>query len=253
MAYSGSSLTPSRPAPSPSMYSSQSTLVSSQSALASNGYGPAFTFNPSSPSGSSYATSYSGIGGSPSSSNGAGMGGVVRQGPVSVKEDGTFASWIWKVKWLVLKEMTLTLHKSEVRSSVLSMGALSSHQWQSIQPLPESRGRHLAARVLLGHPVSGVNPTCRAPHNNLSSSSATSPTSSGQTSNPTVSCSRHRTGNATFYLSRTMKSCMVRRYPNVSQIGRSLRSRLARRCLLAFTTHGREQSHQFRAQGARRF
>ncbi|KAJ6542575.1 kinase-like domain-containing protein [Mycena capillaripes] len=114
MSYTPASLTPSRPAPSPSMYSSQSTLVSSQSTLASNGYGPAFTFNPSSPAGSSYSSSYSGIGGSPSSSNGSGAGGgVVRQGPVSVKEDGTFASWIWKVKWLVLKEMSLSFHKSE--------------------------------------------------------------------------------------------------------------------------------------------
>lgn len=121
MAYTASSLTPSRPAPSPSMYSSsQSTLVSSQSTLASNGYGPAFTFNPSSPAGSSYSSSYSGIGGSPSLSNGSSSGGVVRQGPVSVKEDGTLTSWIWKVKWLVLKEMTLTLHKSEVRCSILS-------------------------------------------------------------------------------------------------------------------------------------
>lgn len=113
-----SALTPSRPAPSPSMYSSQS--MSSKATLASNGYGPAFTFNPGSASGSSYSTSYSGIGGSPSS-NGTGAGGVVRQGPVSVKEDGTLTSWIWKIKWLVLKDMTLTLQKSEVRSTVLSM------------------------------------------------------------------------------------------------------------------------------------
>lgn len=88
--------------------------------MASNGYGPAFTFNQSSPAGSSYSSSYSGIGGSPSLSNGSGSGGVVRQGPVSVKEDGTLTSWIWKVKWLVLKEMTLTLHKSEVRCTILS-------------------------------------------------------------------------------------------------------------------------------------
>jgi hypothetical protein len=39
---------------------------------------------------------------------------IVRSGAVSVKEEGTFASWIWKLKWLVLREETLTLHKSEV-------------------------------------------------------------------------------------------------------------------------------------------
>ncbi|KAF7297198.1 Non-specific serine/threonine protein kinase [Mycena indigotica] len=106
MSYTGSTaLNPSRPAPTPSMYSSQSSL-------ATNGYNPAFTFNPNSASGSSYSTSYSGIGGSPSSS-GSVAGAVVRQGPVSVKEEGTLTSWIWKVKWLILKDMTLTLHKSE--------------------------------------------------------------------------------------------------------------------------------------------
>jgi protein-serine/threonine kinase len=45
----------------------------------------------------------------------------VRSGPVSVKEDG-FASWIWKVKWMVLKEQTLTIHKSEVSTpQILSL------------------------------------------------------------------------------------------------------------------------------------
>lgn len=75
------------------------------------------TFNtPASPSGSSYMTSYTGIGGSPSRGNGFGGGSdVVRAGSVSVKEEGTFASWIWKLKWLVLKEQTLSIHKSEVR------------------------------------------------------------------------------------------------------------------------------------------
>ncbi|KAJ6554009.1 STE/STE20/PAKA protein kinase [Mycena vulgaris] len=139
--YAPTSLTPSRPAPSPSMYSSsQSTLHSSQSSkstLTSNGYNPAFTFSPSSPSGSSYATSYSGIGGSPSSSNGSGPGGgVVRQGPVSVKEDGTFASWIWKVKWLVLKEMTLTLHKSEnsPQQSVILLRDIANIERTDLKP-----------------------------------------------------------------------------------------------------------------------
>lgn len=37
---------------------------------------------------------------------------VVRNGTVSIKEDG-FASWLWRPKWLVLKEQTLSIHKSE--------------------------------------------------------------------------------------------------------------------------------------------
>lgn len=120
---------------SQSTFSPQSNM--SKSTLANNGYGPAFTFNPSSPSGSSYATSYSGIGGSPSASNGNGVsGGVVRQGPVSVKEDGTFASWIWKVKWLVLKEMTLTLHKSEnsPQQSVILLRDIANIERTDLKP-----------------------------------------------------------------------------------------------------------------------
>ncbi|KAJ7619417.1 STE/STE20/PAKA protein kinase [Roridomyces roridus] len=138
--YTQSSLTPSRPAPSPSMYSaSQSSLLSSQSSktLANNGYNPAFTFSPSSPSSSSYSASYSGIGGSPSASNGSSLGGgVVRQGNVSIKEDGTFASWIWKVKWLVLKEMTLTMHKSEgsPQQSVILLRDIANIERTDLKP-----------------------------------------------------------------------------------------------------------------------
>lgn len=32
---------------------------------------------------------------------------------VNIKEDG-FASWLWRPKWLVLKEQTLSIHKTEV-------------------------------------------------------------------------------------------------------------------------------------------
>lgn len=86
------------------------------------------SYTPSAPSSSSYAPNYSGIGGSPSSmklnttfssmgvpisdTNGGG-GAIVRCGSLSLKEDGTFASWIWKLKWVVLKETALTIHKSE--------------------------------------------------------------------------------------------------------------------------------------------
>lgn len=40
------------------------------------------------------------------------LGGVIRKGNATVKEDG-FASF-WKQKWLVLSEQQLSMHKSEV-------------------------------------------------------------------------------------------------------------------------------------------
>jgi len=39
---------------------------------------------------------------------------------VSIKEDG-FASWLWRPKWLVLKEQTLSIHKTEV-STIIRLG-----------------------------------------------------------------------------------------------------------------------------------
>jgi hypothetical protein len=65
--------------------------------------------------GSSAGSMYNGIGGSPGRSfdGGPPSANVVRQGNVSVKEEG-FASFLWRPKWLVLKETTLTLHKNEV-------------------------------------------------------------------------------------------------------------------------------------------
>jgi hypothetical protein len=110
------SLTPSRPAPqAPQRRGPEGPMYNTNASLASSGYNPSFTFTPASPSGSSYASSYSGIGGSPNRNSEALFNSqVVRAGLVSVKEDGTFASWIWKAKWLVLKEQTLSIHKSEV-------------------------------------------------------------------------------------------------------------------------------------------
>ncbi|KAF8911288.1 kinase-like domain-containing protein [Mucidula mucida] len=106
--------------------------------MSSSGYNSSFTFNsPSSPSGSSYMTSYSGIGGSPSRSNDTGLASnVVRAGPVSVKEEGTFASWIWKLKWLVLKEQTLSLHKSEnsPQQTVVRLQDISNIERTDLKP-----------------------------------------------------------------------------------------------------------------------
>lgn len=102
------SLTPSRPAPAAPGRNGPS------------GYGQSFTVGTSSPSGSSYAASYSGIGGSPHRSLDPMMSPeVVRSGTVHVKEDG-LVSWLWRPKWLILKEQTLSIHKSEVRCFFLA-------------------------------------------------------------------------------------------------------------------------------------
>ncbi|KAF8332021.1 kinase-like domain-containing protein [Cantharellus anzutake] len=97
------SLIPSRPAP-PIPLKRAGDGPSTSSVFTA----PSFT----SP-GSGYHTASSGIGGSPdrpgsSSANEA----VIRSGYTSVKEDG-FASWLWMKRWLVLKELALTFHKSE--------------------------------------------------------------------------------------------------------------------------------------------
>ena len=112
---SATSLTPSRPAPqAPRRGAESPTTYSTNSALASSGYNASFSLTPTSPSGSSYASSYSGIGGSPNRYSEAVFNShVVRNGTVSIKEDG-FASWLWRPKWLVLKEQTLAIHKTEV-------------------------------------------------------------------------------------------------------------------------------------------
>lgn len=117
---SAASLTPSRPAPqAPQRRGTDApTMYITNNALASSGYNASFALSPSSPSGSSYASSYSGIGGSPNRNSEALFNShVVRNGTVSIKEDG-FASWLWRPKWLVLKESTLSIHKTEVNTLV---------------------------------------------------------------------------------------------------------------------------------------
>ena len=104
------SLTPSRPAPAAPVR--RGTDIGN--ALASSGYGSSFSVGMSSPSSSSYGSSYSGIGASPIRNTDMYSGSeVVRAGVVAVKEDG-IVSWLWRPKWLVLKEGTLSIHKSEV-------------------------------------------------------------------------------------------------------------------------------------------
>src|ERR1700683_4515085 len=116
------SLMPSRPAPQAPQRRGTETYTTN-SALASPGYNTSFSLTPSSPSGSSYASSYSGIGGSPNRHSEALFNShVVRSGTVSIKEDG-FASWLWRPKWLVLKEQTLEIHKTEVSPWFILQGS----------------------------------------------------------------------------------------------------------------------------------
>jgi protein-serine/threonine kinase len=142
------SLTPSRPAPPiPIRQASTSTAFTSGSSL---------TLAPSLVSTSSYATSYSGIGGTPNiggfpkrGSEGATVSGIIRQGSVGFKEDA-FASWIWREKWLVLREQSLSVHKNEV--SLLSGSGsleLSSCRFQcKVYHPPAFLITHIRSRLL---------------------------------------------------------------------------------------------------------
>ncbi|THU83330.1 PBD-domain-containing protein [Dendrothele bispora CBS 962.96] len=111
-------------------------MYTSNSALSNNGYNAAITFSPSTPSSSSYASSYTGIGASPTRNFDPSGSQVVRSGLVNVKEDGTFASWIWKAKWLILKEQTLSLHKSEgaPQQSVIMLKDITNIERTDLKP-----------------------------------------------------------------------------------------------------------------------
>ncbi|KAF9234542.1 Pkinase-domain-containing protein [Melanogaster broomeanus] len=107
-------LTPSRPAPQAPIRrptDSPSTPSTYNNALQNSGYNASFS------SGSSYAVDYTGIGGSPNRYSDALINSrVVRNGMVSLKEEG-FASFMFLRKWLVLKEQTLSIHKTEASPS----------------------------------------------------------------------------------------------------------------------------------------
>jgi len=115
MSYHAASLTPSRPAPqAPQRRADTTPSYGSNSTLATLGYSSSYKLTPSSPSGSSYAFPYSGIGGSPNRGPDTIVDSqVVRSGSVSMKDD-SFGNWIFQRKWLILKEATLTIQKSEV-------------------------------------------------------------------------------------------------------------------------------------------
>lgn len=126
MSYHAASLTPSRPAPqAPQRRADTAASYASNSTLATLGYSSSYTLTPSSPSGSSYAFPYSGIGGSPNRGPDSFVDSqVVRSGSVSMKDD-SFGNWIFQRKWLVLKEATLTIQKSEVCYHFLNFVQLS--------------------------------------------------------------------------------------------------------------------------------
>lgn len=109
------SLTPSRPAPQAPQRRGAEQPLNMYTTLSAAGYNSSFGYSATSPSASSYATTYSGIGGSPNRSiTSVNSSGVVRSGWASVKEDA-FASLFWVRKWLILNEQSLSFHKNEVR------------------------------------------------------------------------------------------------------------------------------------------
>ena len=107
---SATSPMPSRPAPAAPLRRAPDI----GSTLSQSGYASSFSVGTSSPSGSSYASTYSGIGGSPNRNPDMDTASnVIRSGVVNIKEDG-IVSFLWRPKFLVLKEQTLTIHKNEV-------------------------------------------------------------------------------------------------------------------------------------------
>ncbi|EGO28770.1 hypothetical protein SERLADRAFT_359952 [Serpula lacrymans var. lacrymans S7.9] len=127
------SLTPTRPAPQvPHRRGTDSPSMYNQSTLQSSGYNASFSLT----SGSSYAPDYRGIGDSPNrNSDAMSSYHVIRNGMVSIKEDG-FASWLWTRKWLVLKEQTLSIHKSESapQQSVIALKDISNIERTDLKP-----------------------------------------------------------------------------------------------------------------------
>ncbi|KIM42048.1 hypothetical protein M413DRAFT_27572 [Hebeloma cylindrosporum] len=131
------SLTPSRPAPqAPQRRGTDNTSFASSNTLASSGYNSSFTFTPASPSGSSYAFPYSGIGGSPNRGpEDPNNSQVLRSGTVNMKEEG-FGNWIFQRKFLVLREQSLSIHKSETspQQSVIWLRDISNIERIDMKP-----------------------------------------------------------------------------------------------------------------------
>ncbi|KAI0060104.1 Pkinase-domain-containing protein [Artomyces pyxidatus] len=146
MAYNqvtATSLTPSRPAPQAPMR--QGSMSSTAPSTYTNN-SSTYTLSPSMVSTSSYVTSYSSIGGTPGiggfpnrNSDGASTSGIVRSGIVGFKEDA-FASWIWRDKFLILKEQSLAIHKNEVSlayappQNVIQLRDLSNIERTDLKP-----------------------------------------------------------------------------------------------------------------------
>ncbi|KAF9067970.1 kinase-like domain-containing protein [Rhodocollybia butyracea] len=116
------------------MYSSSSSLSSPGGSTSYNSYSSGYTGIGGTPSREGYGTPISTPIPQPTNIN---SGGVVRSGPVSMKEEGTFASWMWKVKWLCLRDSTLSIHKSEAAAtpqSVIRLADISSIERTDLKP-----------------------------------------------------------------------------------------------------------------------
>ena len=59
---------------------------------------------------------------------------VVRGGVISVKEGGFVTSWVWRSKWLILREQTLSIHKNKVRLLITQNFSLTSVRPVTTQP-----------------------------------------------------------------------------------------------------------------------
>ncbi|KAI0341197.1 p21 activated kinase [Trametopsis cervina] len=130
---SATSLTPTRPAPAAPVNRDVHNV------LASSGY-TSFPVGPSSPAGSSFSSNYSSyvsIGESPNrSTDNLSNANIVRCGVVSIKEDG-LVSWLWRPKWLVLKEQTLSIHKSESSpqpQTIVHLGDIANIERTDLKP-----------------------------------------------------------------------------------------------------------------------
>jgi hypothetical protein len=91
---------------------------------------------------------YSGIGATPGAPD-AFAAGFIRSGTVIIKEEGGFSSWLWKTKWVVLREQTISIHKSEVRAPLSCLAApspLAPVLAAAGHPLPPRHLQHRAHR-----------------------------------------------------------------------------------------------------------
>lgn len=59
---------------------------------------------------------------------------TIRSGFVVLKTKGVFTSWIWKRKWLVLKQETLEIRKSQVRINSITLSLFLTFLAELVAP-----------------------------------------------------------------------------------------------------------------------